>query len=463
MRSRSLPPIFLHPQPESRRDWTAADVTVVVKSFLRFDCLRRCLDSLRFFYPGLPVIVVDDSLQPGESHTDPDAIYCRERPGVHWIELPFDSGVSAGRNAGVEAVRTKLVWLIDDDHVITDETRLSALLDVLNADRKVQLVCGVIREVSRGHDGATASNWAADLALNGGVLSGIPLRRPWQETRDGTWYRRADRFINMFLAPRDVLQRCPWGAEHKIAGEHLDHVLRLWDAGIGVAYTPNCIAGEINANSAAYRAFRCRSSERQAEERWGVTEKAGLWRTFSEPGIARRPTVPPASAVPPIVLLTPGHTGSSVTAGLLSLLGWHLPDNDPEFNEPRHIRELNDSIRMGFSVDLAGAIAELPRPWLLKDPRFCETLEHWLPHLAESRPLLLWLDRDPDAVRASWQRRGESLELLDRRVTLCERHWRFWPWAKTRVRLEDLAGWALSIEPARASRIAQDASTGQTS
>jgi hypothetical protein len=454
MTVHTLPPVYINrrpaPQPPAAAaaaPFTAADVTIVVKSFLRFDCLRRCLDSARFFYPGVPIVVVDDSLRAGESYEQhADAVYCRNRPGVTWLQLPFDSGVSAGRNAGVAAVRTPLIWLIDDDHVITAETKLEALLDVLNADRSVDLVCGVIREVSRGHDGATASNWAADLELNDGVLHARPPARPWQQTPAGTWYRRSDRFINVFLTRRGFLQKCPWSAEHKIAGEHLDHVLRVWQSGAGVAYTPNCIAGEINANTPTYAAFRRRSSERQAEEAWDVREKSGLWRTFAETAIARRPTRMPAAAVPNILLLTVGHTGSSLAAGLFARLGWQLPDNDPDYNEPRRIRRANDCLRRGRSLDLQPLIEPLPRPWLLKDPRFTETLEAWLPAFAPSQPLLLWLQRDAAAVRASWERRGESVALLDRRSRLAEKQFEYWPWAKQRVQFEDLLAWSGTVE-----------------
>jgi hypothetical protein len=36
----------------------------------------------------------------------------------------------------------------------------------------------------------------------------------------------------------------------------------------------------------------------------------------------------PAQAVPNILLLTVGHTGSTVIAGLFAEIGWNLPDND---------------------------------------------------------------------------------------------------------------------------------------
>src|SRR6476469_4231182 len=41
--------------------YTLADLTILVTSFRRFDCLKRFLTSCRFYYPGVPIIVADQS------------------------------------------------------------------------------------------------------------------------------------------------------------------------------------------------------------------------------------------------------------------------------------------------------------------------------------------------------------------------------------------------------------------
>src|SRR5262245_21577811 len=101
-----------------------------------------------------------------------------------------------------------------------------------------------------------------------------------------------------------------------------------------------------------------------------------------------------ATEPPCIIILTVGNSGSTVVAGLFSLLGWQLPDNDPEFNEPRWVRDLNIALMQGERIkfkDVEAEIAALPRPWLLKDPRFCETLPGLIPVFAPYEPLLVFL------------------------------------------------------------------------
>lgn len=438
---------FASPEP-----FALTDVTVCLSSFLRFDCLRRCLSAIRFHYPELPIIVADQS---GEQATGEDYEFCRAFPGVTWIEMPFDAGISAARNAAVAAAKTRLICLIDDDHLVSDESPLEALIGVLNHDSEIGLVCGCIRQTNAPGNSENACGWFADYSeKSGGILHADLPQRPLLQTADGVWYRRIDRFLNCFVAKRSVLTGNPWRVEHKIAGEHLDHTIRLWKAGVGCAYSPNVVFGELPGTSRGYAAFRKRNSQPLVREHWGIESQTGVWCTRQESGIARRKSQPPAAEPPCIVLLTPGHTGSTICAGLLSLLGWHLPDNDPEFNEPLAIRELNDRLGSQPTLDFrhlaSAALASLPRPWILKDPRFCGTLEKWLPALAKYQPLLLWLQRDDARTRQSWQRRSESLALLDRRLIAAQRHYDYWPWAKTIVNFDQLADWVRQFDSARA-------------
>ena len=127
------------------RGWDAAQpptecdvrrVTAIVKTFERPRLLRRLVESLRRHFAELTVIVVDDSRQP--THL----------AGVRTIELPFDSGVSAGRQAALEAVRTDLTWVLDDDSSFT---------------------------AGRGWPGAGRARAVSELDLVGGPVIDLPL------------------------------------------------------------------------------------------------------------------------------------------------------------------------------------------------------------------------------------------------------------------------------------------------
>src|SRR5512143_3189093 len=80
-------------------------LTVLIKTFERPKVLRRLLISIRRQYPDLKIVVVDDSRQPIDIE------------GVRTIPMPFDSGVSAGRNEGLKHIDTRYTLVLDDDFV----------------------------------------------------------------------------------------------------------------------------------------------------------------------------------------------------------------------------------------------------------------------------------------------------------------------------------------------------------
>ena len=105
------------------------DITVLIKTFERPKSCAALLTSVRQFYPDIPIVLVDDSKTPFRATGE----------HVTSIHLPFDSGVSKGRNAGVEKVQTRYTFLCDDDCVFTRDTDLNHLQKLLE-DGKARLV-----------------------------------------------------------------------------------------------------------------------------------------------------------------------------------------------------------------------------------------------------------------------------------------------------------------------------------
>lgn len=146
-----------------------ADLTLVVKTFERPDVLRRMLASVRRVYAG-PVIVVDDSRVP----------FVSDDPGVTVLALPFDTGVGAGRNAGLDAVRTEFVWMADDDMILLPDFDAARPLAHLRAHPEVDLYGGAVVNLPDGrrHDYAAASLFAregAPVLPRGTLVGGLPV------------------------------------------------------------------------------------------------------------------------------------------------------------------------------------------------------------------------------------------------------------------------------------------------
>lgn len=117
---------------EQDQEYIARQVTAVVKTFERPEILRRLMRSLRRFYPTMRVIVVDDSRMP------------QRLEGADTIVMPYDSGVSAGRNEALRHVETPYLMLLDDDFIFYRHTKIQPVLKKLERLRQVDIVGGEV-------------------------------------------------------------------------------------------------------------------------------------------------------------------------------------------------------------------------------------------------------------------------------------------------------------------------------
>lgn len=178
-------------------------VTAVIKTFER---PQRCADliaSIRRTWRGMPIVVVDDSREPGDF------------PGCQVVRLPFDSGLSAGRNAGLAAVESEYVLLLDDDFLFDRRTALDGALALLERYPQVDLLAGKV----------------VDLPLlithetNNAQLFGnppVPIIAPG--TKIGPMVVR-DKVPNFFLARTEAVRAIGWDPGLKLL-EHADFFTR---------------------------------------------------------------------------------------------------------------------------------------------------------------------------------------------------------------------------------------------
>lgn len=119
------------PEP-SPRAALRGNLTVLIKTFERPNVLKRLLASITRFYPELPTVVVDDSRAPSRLE------------GVLMVTMPYDSGISAGRNEGLRHVETKYVLLLDDDFVFFRHNGLGPALDSMEQNPEIDIMGGEV-------------------------------------------------------------------------------------------------------------------------------------------------------------------------------------------------------------------------------------------------------------------------------------------------------------------------------
>ncbi|WP_237206650.1 glycosyltransferase family 2 protein [Rothia nasimurium] len=113
------------------------DVTIVAKTFSRPKAMNRLLSSIREATFTGKVLVADDS----QKH------WSTRDPQVEVLQLPFNVGISVGRNRALEKVTTPYVLITDDDLVFTRLTNWQKAYDYLEAHPDVDGVAATLVEV----------------------------------------------------------------------------------------------------------------------------------------------------------------------------------------------------------------------------------------------------------------------------------------------------------------------------
>lgn len=411
---------------------------IIIKSILRWDCVERLVKSIRRWYPTVEILIGDDSFErlPDEL---PEAMQRTiATPGVTWFQLEYDYGLPATRNFLMRQCTAEYAVTCDDDFVFTEETRADQLADILDSDKSIGVACGLVRM-----DGLHAQSWHGHFEFRSVGdkmdLKIMPLTSRWHQCGEA-WYRQTDLSWNFYCARRDMVLASEADPTFRICGEHLDRFLAFHRDGVRVVETPNVIIGHLDSKPAEYMKMRYRKSQFYGP----MLDK---WRLTTPPNhpASNVPGIPPRDVEqmlreqhrtrPNIVLLTVGHTGSSVVARMLGELGWHLADADEQYTESVSVRSANQQRDWSGAAEI---LAVLPEPWIIKDPRFCEHLDKWRSALEPYSTVLVWLTRGKDETAASYRRRGESERALHRRLAAAQQHWDRWTGPKLRIDYEQI-------------------------
>jgi glycosyltransferase involved in cell wall biosynthesis len=243
-------------------------ITVGVKTFLRTDKLRMCLESLAA-HPWHAVIVADD----GPVDAEREALYGEfsRRLPLELVKLPFDTGLSAGRNEIVARCGTEYLLVLDDDQTVP--ANIGVLAEVM--DEVPQL--GGISCVWLEKSGRKCT--ACDLRVEGRrIVKEIVGEKPVHTTRGGRRYVFFDFVPNSTLFRMACLRDQAWDPFYKIGKEHLDFYLmhqRLgrWKFAVSLDVV---IGHHPEGQSADYGQFRhgerVKTSERYFLEKFDVTD-----------------------------------------------------------------------------------------------------------------------------------------------------------------------------------------------
>ncbi len=193
-----------------RRD---SKIAIGIKTFMREESLFKTLDSIEKYFPyAYRLYIADDGTISDEKEYRYQQL---EIQGHVVIRLPFNSGLSFGRNSIVQRVTEEYVLIMDDDIVLTDSESVEKMKQVLDSSDGIGLCAGMIYQENGECFGGHAYSRGIMLDIDGSALFRRSSRGKLAKA-NGILFNYADQVVNFFLAKRAIFKSVTWDNRIKI-------------------------------------------------------------------------------------------------------------------------------------------------------------------------------------------------------------------------------------------------------
>ena len=173
---------------------------------------KRLYKNIQSYYPGIRVIIADDSSKPLDLQGD----------SLQVIQLPFSSGLSYGLNRALEKVETPYVMRMDDDELLTVKTCLGAQVKFLEMHPEVDLVGFCTLTAIRCMNPDEEVSRFTSFSMKGAPK---PLRIPHMTQIDGNHFVMG-KVPNLYVARTDKVRSIGWDENIRM----MDHQDFFWRA-----------------------------------------------------------------------------------------------------------------------------------------------------------------------------------------------------------------------------------------
>ena len=233
-------------------------VSICVKTLYRSKAIGKFVKDTRKILPNITIIIADDSddeykkinkksIQDASPY-DPNIIY---------IPLPYDSGLSKGRNECVKRVNTPYTIITDDTRPINNNYDVYRLVDYLDKNKQYDMITGYIPErygVDKAYtnifdyiiiNGKKIDSQQTILKMMDNLNNKIEIKTYNINKINKDGYYITDIGVNAFITKTDILKKYPWNDNLKI-GEHELFFLKLWANNINILYDETFIFNQFN-------------------------------------------------------------------------------------------------------------------------------------------------------------------------------------------------------------------------
>lgn len=238
-------------------------LAVSIKTFFREGILTRLVNSIFDHLKNFHIYIADDSK---EISSEKRELYQGlEEKGHTIIILPFDVGLSYGRNEIVKRVKEPYLVYCDDDYIMLANNNIDRAIGILKKRKDIGVITGrlMIQTNPTGYE--------FEMETKNRILYKKPLRSKWERV-NGLRIRQTDLGLNFFVARTEVFKDVLWDPKLHISTEHLDFFLQLQHSKWKVYYCPELKAEhDLRIADPEYAKFRHRKFHwKHFVYKWGV-------------------------------------------------------------------------------------------------------------------------------------------------------------------------------------------------
>lgn len=216
------------------------EYTIIIKTFERKDELWRLLKSIKKLELNSRILIADDS----EVSYKKETLNRFEGLEIDYFVLPFDSGLSYGRNFLLEQVKTDYFLLCDDDFIFDENLDIVAAMEIMEG-KKLDILGGYVRNyktVTRRIDyGIRLIQKIFKLERKYNYLGIINIGNDEITlnyiTNEFPVYTETDIVLNFFVAKKKSVELMGgWDNDLKLT-EHTDFFIRCKKAKFRIGFT----------------------------------------------------------------------------------------------------------------------------------------------------------------------------------------------------------------------------------
>ena len=201
-----------------------AKIAIGIKTFYREESLFKALDSIKKYFPlSYKLYIADD----GEVSDRKEYRYqTLENEGHVIIRLPFNSGISVGRNEIIKKATEDYILIMDDDIILQDSKSVINMKNALDAKDDIGVCSGMLFLENGNYMTSEGYQKGIQIEIDRGMLFRHSSAKKIYKA-GGSMYVYADQVVNFFLAKRAVFDDITWDNRIKVEWEHLDFFLML--------------------------------------------------------------------------------------------------------------------------------------------------------------------------------------------------------------------------------------------